>query len=296
GFISVVYLASREEPGQNCIRLWRWEQFKGRLPAVNVHFCMTPQPWPRTGPGAATDGKPKFDLARFDPAFFDRLRERVVAAGDRGIYVAVMLFEGFSLHLTAAPHNVPGHPFHPPTTVTGIGIASIDDYQVLPLDPRVQAVQEAYIREVVDTIHDSPNVLFEVANESAGGGSVDPKFAEQLMLGEATAWGDSTQWQYWVIDVIKKYEEQPGYQKHQSGRTMQPPAPAPSRANDPPFDGPADWVSPGSGAGPTDEQKPGGNWLGDPPANDGRKVVLSDTDHYAAGQGDALWAWKSFLR
>ena len=25
-------------------------------------------------------------------------------------------------------------------------------------------------------------------------------------------------------------------------------------------------------------------------------MVITDTDHYAAGQGDALWAWKSFLR
>ena len=31
-------------------------------------------------------------------------------------------------------------------------------------------------------------------------------------------------------------------------------------------------------------------------AADGRKVVISDTDHYAPGLGDALWAWKSFLR
>jgi hypothetical protein len=28
----------------------------------------------------------------------------------------------------------------------------------------------------------------------------------------------------------------------------------------------------------------------------GTKVIISDTDHYAAGHGDALWAWKSFLR
>ena len=25
-------------------------------------------------------------------------------------------------------------------------------------------------------------------------------------------------------------------------------------------------------------------------------MVISDTDHYAPGSGDALWAWKSFLR
>jgi len=173
------YLDFLEAHGHNFIRLWRWEQFKGQLPMAGVHCCMTPQPWPRTGPGAATDGKPKFDLDRFDPGFFDRLRERVVAAGERGIYVSVMLFEGFSLHLTAAPDNIQGHPFHAANNVNGVGIRSIDDYQVLPLEPRVQAIQEAYIRKVVDTVHDLPNVLYEVANESSGGGSIDPKFAEQ---------------------------------------------------------------------------------------------------------------------
>jgi enamine deaminase RidA (YjgF/YER057c/UK114 family) len=33
---------------------------------------MTPQPWPRTGPGTATDGKQKFDLSTFEQAYFDR--------------------------------------------------------------------------------------------------------------------------------------------------------------------------------------------------------------------------------
>jgi len=41
---------------------------------------------------------------------------------------------------------------------------------------------------------------------------------------------------------------------------------------------------------------PPSRWLADPPAGDGTKVVITDTDHYAPGQGDALWAWKSFLR
>ena len=41
---------------------------------------------------------------------------------------------------------------------------------------------------------------------------------------------------------------------------------------------------------------PPSRWYADPPIADGAKVVISDTDHYAPGQGDALWAWKSFLR
>ena len=91
-----------------------------------------------------------------------------------------MFFDGFGLHLSPAPDNVEGHPFHAANNINGIGITSIVDYQVLPLDPRVQALQEAYIRKVVDTVHDLPNVLYEVANESSGGGSVDQAFAEQL--------------------------------------------------------------------------------------------------------------------
>jgi len=39
-----------------------------------------------------------------------------------------------------------------------------------------------------------------------------------------------------------------------------------------------------------------GRWYNDPPPSDGTKVVISDTDHFAPGAGDALWAWKAFLR
>jgi hypothetical protein len=92
----------------------------------------------------------------------------VLTAGNAGIYVSIMLFEGFGLHLTPPPDNVAGHPFHAANNVNQIGIASIVDYQVLPLDARVQAFQEAYIQKVIGTVHDLPNVLYEVANESSG--------------------------------------------------------------------------------------------------------------------------------
>jgi hypothetical protein len=290
-FDYAAYLAFLADHGHNFIRLWRWEQFKGHLAPADVHFCMTPQPWPRIGPGTSTDGKPKFDLSSFDPAYFDRLRERVAAAGRAGIYVSVMLFEGFSLHLTAPPDNVEGHPFHAANNVNGIGITSIVDYQVLPLDPRVQALQEAYVRRVVDTVHDLPNVLYEVANESSG----DTAEAVTMPDGSTipTPIGDSTQWQYWVIDLVRQYERQMGYDRHPVGMTMQYPVPDQSKVNDPLFNSPADWISPGFDDGPTPGE---GRWLTDPPASDGAKVVISDTDHYSPFGSDALWAWKSFLR
>jgi Family of unknown function (DUF6298) len=293
------YLDFLAERGHNFIRLWRWEQFRSYTAAADYHLCMVPQPWARTGPGEATDGRPKFDLERFDDAFFDRLRERVVAAGDRGMYVAVMLFEGWALHLSTAPYHVEGHPFHAANNVNGVAIGSILDYQVLPLDERVQSLQETYIRHVVDAVHDLPNVLWEVANESSGGGAVDLEFARYLGQDEVPEWGDSTEWQYWVIDTVKRYEEEMGYDRHPMGMTMQFPVPDQTRVNEPLFASGAEWISPGfedPGWFPGNPEMPASGWFTDPPPADGRKVVVADTDHFAPGAGDALWAWRTFLR
>ena len=297
------YLAFLKARGHNFIRLWRWEQFQSQAAGGSFHLCMTPQPWARTGTGTAKDGKPKFDLTKFDQAFFDRLRERVVAAGNEGIYVAVMFFDGWALHLSPAPDNVEGHPFHAANNVNGIGIKSIVDYQVLPLDPRVKAFQEAYIKKVVDAVHDLPNVLWEVANESSGGGAVDKNFAQMLGLGDPPNWGNSTQWQYWVIDVVKQYEKEKRYDAHPMGMTMQFPVTDQTKVNDPLWSSRAEWISPGyddemfkGGGHPMAPGAAPSRWYDSPPAADGKKVVITDTDHYAPGKGDALWAWKSFLR
>lgn len=296
------YLKFLKEHGHNFIRLWRWEQFKSQAAGGSYHLCMTPQPWRRTGPGEAKDGKPKFDLGVFDQSYFDRLRERVIAAGNEGIYVGVMLFDGWAIHLSPAPDNVEGHPFHALNNVNGVGIRSILDYQVLPLDSRVQALQEAYIQKVVDTLHDLPNVLWEVANESSGGGSVDKSFAEMMGFREPPEWGDSTEWQYWVIEVVKQHEQKEGYDPHPIGITMQFPVANQTKVNDPLFKSKAEWISPGyddeifaQGGHPMAPGSPPSHWLDNPPPSEGNKVVLTDTDHYSS-TADALWAWKSFLR
>jgi hypothetical protein len=297
------YLRFLKARGHNFIRLWRWEQFKSQAAGGNFHLCMSPQPWLRSGGGSATDGNPKFDLSKFDAAFFDRLRERVIAAGNEGIYVAVMFFEGWAIHLSPPPDNVEGHPFHGSNNVNGVGITSILDYQVWPLDAKVQGLQDAYIKKVIDTVHDLPNVLYEVANESSGGGTVDANFAKMLGFSSVPDWGDSTQWQYWVIDVVKQYERERGYDTHPIGMTMQFPVADQTLVNAPLYASKAEWISPGyddeafaNGGHPMAPDSPPSRWYDDPPANDGSKVVITDTDHYAPGKGDALWAWKSFLR
>ncbi len=291
------YLSFLKEHGHNFIRLWRWEQFQSQAAGGGFHLCMTPQPWARTGPGEAKDGKPKFDLEKLDGAFFTRLRDRVERAGAEGIYVAVMFFEGWAMHLSPLPDNVEGHPFHAASNINGIGIESIVDYQVLPLDPRVQALQETYMRRVVDTVHDLPNVLWEVANESSGQ-TADSLAMPGGMDPIPTRIGDSAEWQYWVMDFVRAYEREKGYGTHPFGMTFQFPVPDQKKANEPLYKSTAEWISPGFDDELSfDEQGPKpGRWYTDPPANDGAKIVVADTDHFAPGRGDALWAWKAFLR
>ena len=71
-------------------------------------------------------------------------------------------------------------------------------------------------------------------------------------------------------------------QQHPIGMTFQYKA----GSNKALFDSPADWISPNGEGGYSD----------DPPVNDGRKVVLSDTDHLGDIGGNSAWVWKSFLR
>ncbi|MCS6861276.1 MAG: hypothetical protein NZT92_13250, partial [Abditibacteriales bacterium] len=93
-----------ERDNANFVRLWRWNELaRFRYTRDGEAFYTSPAPWARTGPGTALDGRPKFDLNQFNPAYFDQLRARVTAARDRGIYVAVMLFEGHALQFSDSP-------------------------------------------------------------------------------------------------------------------------------------------------------------------------------------------------
>ncbi len=261
----------------NFIRLWRMElvawdtrptpQFveKGAMNTV------APHPWKRTGPGNALDGKPKFNLEEFDSAYFERLRSRASAAGDRGIYVSVMFFEGCLMQNIADCWK--SHPFHKDNNTSGIDGDADGDGRGLETHmlktPAVTRLQETYVRKVIDTVGDLDNVLYEISNESGA---------------------YSTEWQYHLIRFIKEYEKNKPKQ-HAVGMTFQWSSDAKQLgANKVLFDSPADWISPNSQA--TD----GHDYRNNPPPADGTKVILSDTDHLWGIGGSADWVWKSYLR
>lgn len=147
----------------NFIRLWTWEQAHSADddPAAPLYF--TPFPWPRTGPGTASDGKPQFDLDARNDAYFDRLRARVIAARDRGIYVAIMLFDGWDL----SPDGYSATGGFPMASGNNVNGVAVTPEQYLSVDrPEITARQEAYVRAVIDKVNDLDNVLYEIANET----------------------------------------------------------------------------------------------------------------------------------
>jgi hypothetical protein len=225
-----------------------------------------PLPWRRTGPGQALDGQPKFDLTNFDPAYFDRLQSRVRAAGQRGVYVSVMLFEGWGLfHGARNPRTATkgwswtSHPFHPENNVNQPPVA-LNEHgagRVHSLgDPALRKLQQDYIHHVIDRVNGFDNVLYEVINE-----------------------GGEENWIEWVADTVLSYERTKAKQ-HPVGVTGH----GPTRLTHM-LASPADWISPGRKDGFGD----------DPPAWHGPKISLLDTDHIWGLGGSSAWVWKSFL-
>lgn len=264
------YLDLLDRNHHNFIRLWRWELLSWDTGANREkqprQLRCSPHPWRRTGPGPALDGRPKFDLTQFDPAYFERLRSRVLAARDRGIYVAIMLFEGWGMQFVADAWKA--HPFHPANSLQGVEVDRNGDGKALELHqlgmPAVTALQEAYVRQVVDTVQDLDNVLFEISNENHPG---------------------STAWQYHFIQRIQDIERSRPRQ-HPVGMTFQ----YRGGRNTTLFESPADWVSPNPDA------TGGFNYRDNPPPADGRKILVNDTDHLWGIGGNAAWVWKSFTR
>lgn len=252
----------------NFFRLWRAENAKGGETGDN--FWFDPMPYKRTGPGTALDGKPKFDLNQFDQAYFDRMRSRIIEARARGIYVSIMLFDGWSVESKISTHHPwIGHPFNQANNINGINgdpNANGNGEEIQTLNnPRtatqqiILPLEDAYVLKVIDTVNDLDNVLYEIGNESDGG-SVE------------------TAWQYHMINYIKSYEATKPKQ-HPVGMTAE----YPNGNNTDLFNSPADWISPNGD-------------INNPPVVDGSKVVLYDTDHLCGICGDRQWVWKSFTR
>jgi hypothetical protein len=242
--------------GHNFIRGWHWEDAYYR-----------PLPFKRTGPGKAKDGKPKFDLRKYNRAYFDRIRSRAVEAGKREFYISIMLFEGWSIEDKKGGRKVnpwPYHPFNTDNNIQGVngdpdGDGQGKEVHTLKI-PAVVALQERYVKHTIDRLNDLDNIIWEISNESHLG---------------------SVKWQYHMIDLIHKYEKTKPKQ-HLVWMNLYSKEPS----NEFLFDSPADIISP-------DRVKPN---FRHPPPSKGDKVVILDTDHLWGVGTDGGFVWRTVTR
>ncbi len=272
------YLDFMEEEHHNYMRFWVWEH-ASRMAFTESMVHIEPLPYQRTGKGLAPDGKPKYDLDKWNQEYFDRMRTRVIEAGQRGIYVSIMLFQGWSQNKLGIKNADPflSHPFNKANNSNGIeALNSNTDEAGKPTlhslgNKSVLQRQEAYVKKVIETVNDLDNVLYEVINE-----------------------GGNTDWLYHIVNYVHNLEKgMPKQHPVGIGNRI-----APVMHNKELWNSPADWVSPAWM--PSGWSLPGSRFVddygGNPPEDNHGKVVIPDTDHLWGHGGNYIWAWKSFCR
>ena len=122
-------------------------------------------PWARSDQPGYANGGNKFDLSRWDSAYFERLRDFVGYADEKGIVIEVAFFcpmyEEKQWQLS---------PMNAANNINGIGSVGRNDVHTLDQHGGLLAVQEALTRKLVTELNEFDNVLLEICNEPYFGG------------------------------------------------------------------------------------------------------------------------------
>src|SRR5215467_8709003 len=121
-FDYLAYIKWMVDENFNFMRLWTAElPDSANTNDIYENTVALPWKWLRTGPGYANDGGLKFDLTKLDQSYFDRMRVRIITAGQNGIYVSVMLFNGYELQFETNP--IDGDPYRDSNNINNISCA-----------------------------------------------------------------------------------------------------------------------------------------------------------------------------
>ncbi len=140
-------------------------------------------PWARSETAGATDGGNKFDLIKWDAAYFDRLKDFVTQAGQRGVVVELVFF---CTMYDEALWNA--SPMNARNNVNGIG--NVPKSEVYSgKDKDLLAIQKAVVTKLVNELNGFNNLYFEVCNEfyerSGGTGDWSDRIITAVVHAEA---------------------------------------------------------------------------------------------------------------
>jgi len=132
-------------------------------------------PWPRGSVPGASDGGNKFDLTRWDEAYFRRLKDFIAQAGQRGVVVELVLF------CTMYDEKVwNASPMNARNNIQGIG--AVGPYEVYSAkEKQLLAAQRAVVRKLVTELNSFDNLYYEVCNEPYERGGLTKAWSDQMI-------------------------------------------------------------------------------------------------------------------
>ncbi|NQU11100.1 cellulase family glycosylhydrolase, partial [bacterium] len=190
------YLADAGAKGITLTRLFLL--FRELQSAVNPYSTCKPEspdyiaPFPRTGPGVALDGQPRYDLDRWNPEFFDRLHRFLSLASDHGINVELVLFSNSYSDAVWALN-----PFHASNNVNGLQEIPFPDYLSRRHDD-LFVRQCAHARQMVEETNRYDHVFYEICNEPGG---------DHPTIADAPSAAEVNDWQRAIAAVIRQTEQ-----------------------------------------------------------------------------------------
>lgn len=170
-FDFVRYLDALAKDGLNNTRTWSgaYCEAPGNFNITSNTLAPLPgrfiAPWARSDQPGYANGGNKFDLSRWDDAYFRRLKEFLAHASKRGVIVEMNLFcpfyEGSMWRLS---------PMNAANNVNSVGSVSRTNVYTLDRHGGLLAVQEAMVRKIVTELRDFDNLYYEICNEPYFGG------------------------------------------------------------------------------------------------------------------------------
>jgi hypothetical protein len=150
------------------------------------------QPWARSGRGKAWDGLSKYDLERFNPWYFARLKEFADLCDKKGLVLVQQMYFQHNL-LEAGAHwaDFPWRPANclqatefpePPPYVNGKRVFMAEAFYDVR-HPLRRRLHRAYIRHCLDVLGGNSNVVFLTGEEFTG-----PLSFVQFWLDTVTEW------------------------------------------------------------------------------------------------------------
>src|SRR5579872_775340 len=121
-------------------------------------------PWARSSEPGYLVGGNKFDLDRWNPEYFARLKDFLRQAAERGIVVEVCLFN------SQYSDTWPISPLYYENNVQGAGRCEWRDAQTLRNAELVRR-EDDYTRKITEEVNSFDNVILEVCDEAASTGS-----------------------------------------------------------------------------------------------------------------------------